>query len=47
MENEINPVNITVNIDAKAILDVLQPIVDKITNLEEKIENIFIARIKS
>ena len=40
MENEINPVNITVNIDAKAILDVLQPIVDKITNLEEKLSTI-------
>lgn len=40
MENEINPVNITVNIDAKAILDVLQPIVDKITNLEGKLSTI-------
>lgn len=40
MENEINPVNITVNIDAKAILDALQPIVDKITDLEEKLSTV-------
>lgn len=40
MENEINPVNITVNIDAKAILDTLQPIVDKITDLEEKLSTV-------
>lgn len=40
MENEIKPVNITVNIDAKAILDALQPIVDKITDLEEKLSTV-------
>lgn len=40
MENEIKPVNITVNIDAKAILDALQPIVDKITDLEEKLTTV-------
>ena len=40
IENEINPVNITVNIDAKAILDALQPIVDKITDLEEKLSTV-------
>lgn len=40
MENEVKPVNITVNIDAKAILDALQPIVDKISNLEEKLSTV-------